>query len=50
MIKVQANEEVIAERTLWSEPGNTISGVIVIDVPENTTASAVAAEHEGQRH
>jgi hypothetical protein len=49
-IQVQANEEVIAERTLWSEPGNTISGVIVIDVPENTTASAVAAEHEGQRH
>jgi hypothetical protein len=49
-VQVRANEEVIVERTLWSEPGNTISGLIVIDVPENTAASATPAEHEGHQH
>ncbi|MFP6588447.1 MAG: hypothetical protein VB814_12410 [Pirellulaceae bacterium] len=49
-VQVRVNEEVIVERTLWSEPGNTISGLIVLDVPENTAASAPAAEHEGHQH
>ena len=49
-VQVMANEEVIVDQTLWSEPGNTISGLIVIDVPENTAASATPAEHEGHEH
>lgn len=49
-VQVRVNEEVIVERTLWSEPGNTISGLIVLDVPENTAASAPVAEHEGHQH
>jgi len=49
-VQVMANEEVIVDQTLWSEPGNTISGLIVIDVPENTAASVTPAEHEGHEH
>jgi len=49
-IQVLANAEVIAERTLWSEPGNTISGLVVIDVPENSAANAALATDEGHQH
>jgi len=49
-VQIMANAEVIAERTLWSEPGNTISGLVVIDVPANTAANAAPAEHEGHEH
>jgi hypothetical protein len=49
-VQVMANAVVIAERTLWSEPGNTISGLVVIDVPANTAANAAPVEHEGHEH
>jgi len=49
-VQVMANAEVIAERTLWSEAGNTISGLVVIDVPENSAANATLAEDEGHQH
>lgn len=49
-VQVLANEEVIIEQTLWSEPGNTINGLIVLDVPENAAASASPTEHEGHQH
>ncbi len=49
-VQVMANAEVIVERTLWSEPGNTISGLVVIDVPENSAANTAAAEDEGHQH
>jgi len=48
-VQVMADEVVIAERTLWSEPGNTISGLVVIDVPENSAAKT-AVEDEGHQH
>ena len=49
-VQVMADAVVIAERTLWSEPGNTIIGLVVIDVPENSAAKAAAAEDEGHQH
>ena len=48
-VQVLANEEVIVERTFWSEPGDVISGLIVIDVPENGAAGATPTEHEGHQ-
>ena len=49
-VQVMADAIVIAERTLWSEPGNAISGLIVIDVPENRAANAAAMEDEEHQH
>ena len=49
-VQVMANQEVIVDQTLWSDPGSTISGLIVIDVPGNSAAKAAAAEDEGHQH
>ncbi len=49
-VQVLANEEVIVDQTLWSEPDDTVSGLIVIDVPENSEARSTPAEHAGPQH
>lgn len=49
-VQVMANEDVIVDQTLWSEPGDTVSGLIVIDVPENTSARATRVQQAGQQH
>jgi len=49
-VQVMANEDEIVDQTLWSEPGDTVSGLIVIDVPENTSARATREQQAGQQH
>ena len=49
-VQVLANEEVIVDQTLWSEPDDTVSGLIVIDVPENSDARSTPVEHAGPQH
>jgi hypothetical protein len=48
-VQVMANEDEIVDQTLWSEPGDTVSGLIVIDVPENTSARATREQQAGQQ-
>ena len=49
-VQVMANEDEVVDQTLWSEPGDTVSGLIVIDVPENTSARATRVQQAGQQH
>ncbi|MBT4012187.1 MAG: hypothetical protein HN617_16385 [Planctomycetaceae bacterium] len=49
-VQVLANEEVIVDQTLWSEPDDAVSGLILIDVPENSDARSTPVEHAGPQH
>ena len=49
-VQVLANEEVIVDQTLWSEPDDAVGGLILIDVPENSDARSTPVEHAGPQH
>ena len=48
--RVFEGEVVLVEKTVWSEPGETISSSIVIDIPGNGTAADTPNTHSDHDH
>ena len=50
-VRVFDGDEVLVEKTVWSEPGETISSAIVVDIPENQQSlSEKSDNHVGHNH
>jgi len=50
-VRVFDGDAVLVEKTVWSEPGETISSTIVVDVPENQQPlSEQSDDHVGHNH
>ena len=50
-VRIFDGEEVLVEKTIWSEPGETISSIVVVDVPENDQVpEASTHDHSGHNH
>lgn len=50
-VRVFDGDAVLVEKTVWSEPGETISSAIVVDIPENQqTLSEKSDNHVGHNH
>ncbi len=50
-VRIFDGDEVLVEKTVWSEPGETISSTVVVDVPENDPSPDTSThDHSGHNH
>jgi len=50
-VRVFDGDSVLVEKTVWSEPGQTISSTIVVEVPDNQqTMPSNSDDHAGHNH
>ena len=50
-VRIFDGDEVLVEKTVWSEPGETISSTVVVDKPENDQMPETSThDHSGHNH
>ena len=49
-VRVFDGDEVLVEKTVWSEPGENISSTIVVDIPANQSDDSASSSHDHSSH
>ena len=50
-VQVLLGNQLVADQTLWSEPGEPVVGLIILDIPENVPHSLESGgNHQGHEH